>query len=54
MQNSFIHFYGRDLTQSGKYNLGPLDHHPINQEDKKQTKIPLFVAMLTVIFPIDF
>ena len=36
VRNGFIHFRGHESTQSGKYDLDLLTHHPINQEYKQK------------------
>ena len=45
MQNGLFHFFGHGLTQSSKYDLVLLTHHPIKQEDKWRKMFPLVVEV---------
>ena len=53
MQNGFINCFGHELTQSGKYDLDLLAHHPISREEKWREMFPLVMEMLPVIFLLD-
>ena len=54
MRNGFIHFFDHESTQSGEYDLGLLDHHPINREEKQRKMFPLVVETISALVLIDF
>ena len=54
VQNGLFHFYNHDSYQSCNYDLGPLAHHPINQEVKRRKIFLLVVEILPLLVLLDF